>query len=244
MTRFTAAPRLVTHTRKRKQQKAEAQDAMTANDTREYIITTDGAVATPPSGQVSHYRTADGWRQKDDTGTASDAGALRYAEVTLTDAQIKSYSDGATSIPLVAAPGANKILRFVSGFLVAKFAGAPYTNIAAADASAEFRVGSSVVSLRLQNGTIGGTAFTRVSDLFGETYVANMDWFVEFPAFTDYAKVISAGASAITFAYPQPLDYLKNEPLVFALFNGDGDFTGGHADNSLKIGALYRVVDV
>jgi type II secretory pathway pseudopilin PulG len=74
MTRFTAAPRLVTHSRKRKQQKAEAQDAMVANDTREYIITTDGAVATPPTGQVSHYRTADGWRQKDSTGTASDVG--------------------------------------------------------------------------------------------------------------------------------------------------------------------------
>ena len=75
--------------------------------------------STPPSGYLELYVNSDALYVIDDSGNKTDVVAttiIYHDTVELTNAQVKDLHD--TPVSLVATPGANKFLEFVSAVLI------------------------------------------------------------------------------------------------------------------------------
>ena len=160
---------------------------------------------------------------------------VQQAIVDLTDTQIKAYSDGATYVPIVAAPGDGYAVRFLGATLISKFAGGAYGGIDTSDADASFFIGTnSRVSTLLADGTYSGDPKTYFSDVFG----------VAADKITTVMPRQAFEPDAHIFSYFYTLSAIENQPLGLSIYNGSGDLTNGHANNTLRIVTLYSVVAV
>lgn len=131
-------------------------------------------------------------------------GLVRYRDVTLTNAQVLALR--ATPQTLVGAPGANKVLEFISALIVASQAAGAWTETA------------DNLVIRYTNG-----AGLAVSDVIETTGL--------------FAAAIKATRARAAI---DPIGMLKNAPLVLHN-NGDGEFGGGNAANSMRIRVFYRI---
>jgi hypothetical protein len=150
--------------------------------------------------------------------------AIYKRKVTLTDAQIKALPT--TSIDLVDAPGAGKmILPHAVRYVLNNEAGA-YTNLDGTTCLLVTKVGGLILNSVYDENAEGN---------FGAAY----KWFM----ICMLSQNVIGGA---TYAYSVGATPTENEPLKLVLANGSpsiGDLTGGHADNSMKITVFYSIVD-
>lgn len=162
---------------------------------------------------------------------AGGGGIIHQASVTLTNDEIKAVSDGAAVTEIVAAPGANRQLVFLYG--VGRFSKtAIYTNIDTSDADFVLFLGSSqTISTRAADGNFG-TAVTFFSDVFGGGTGTLTLLFEPLKSFlADRLWLVFATAD------------LVDKALNLSIYNGLGDLTGGHPNNSLTISVIYLIVD-
>lgn len=149
------------------------------------------------------------------------------ASVTLTDAQIKALPT--TPVELVAAPGAGKILLILSAFMLLDTSAGAYTNVNAA-ATGGVDIG----------GAYGN--FMQVLDPAGLVPALEGTDVLAFKL--DTAVYISGDQVYNNVAAYTVGDYV-NTPIIIDLENSsDGNFTGGNAANTLKVTALYTIIDV
>lgn len=145
--------------------------------------------------------------------------AVYQQTVELTDAQIKALP--VTSIQIVAAPGAGKMIHYISGQLTSDTTEGEYANIHA-DAIIGFDAGYAV------SNTIDENPSSKVSALL---------------QYGDPATVPQL--TAITTPVVDEVNTLENKPLKL-VFNNNGadDLTGGNAANTLKVTVIYAIVDL
>jgi hypothetical protein len=162
-------------------------------------------------------------------GSVADAfaGGLQKAVVTLTDAQIKALPT--TPVEIVPHPGTGKMAAFVVACYHAAIT-TLYTNVQAADDNADIlilelisptmQVGANIANWRLFDNQTGNT-------------------YVHVPQYQEQTEA----AATVTAAFP----FINATNLGFRLraSNGAlGNFTGGHASNTLKVTVYYVVVDL
>lgn len=148
--------------------------------------------------------------------------------VVLTDAEIKALPTN-TFVNIEAAPGAGKMLYFISGIVRVNTIAGTYSNISAG-ASAYFRVGNETISVRIMEPTMG-----QVNNWLG------VDW-KSTVFFSPFIQLNTVDEQA---AVPEAQDSYENQPIEFALTNQEGgDFTGGNAANTMELSALYTIIDV
>lgn len=164
------------------------------------------------------------------TPPAPAAVTLYQATVSLTDAQIKALPT--TPVEIVAAPGAGKMLSFVTAVLVLDNTAGVYSNVEAG-ANCRLTIGDFQASIwgdwswLLTDGSeVGVVTIPGVIGTLGVGAVDSAD------------DISLAGNS----------DYLsavENQPLRFQFANaGSGALTGGHAANTLKVTVWYGVFEV
>lgn len=137
--------------------------------------------------------------------------------------------------PIAPAPGAGKMLLFISGLLIARFSGGVYTNISATDAVVRFHTGDyGVVSDGLYNGTIGGETTGHFSFFFTNSVPEGIAQFGPYAANAGQTGIVAGGSYGVSD--------VENQPLTLEIYNGSGLLTGGHAANALRVIALYAVV--
>jgi len=163
---------------------------------------------------------------------------LQVATVTLTDAQIKALPHP-TPIEIVAAPGVGKMLAFVYAQLQTNFAGATYSGSANNDYLGLFMLndgspsgaGSSALLFNGAEGSPAGlNAFLSNS---GRVWPL-IPWFAYDTAW--------GGPDPSQSGYAQ--GSFENKGLYLFASNAAGDFTGGHANNTLKCVVYYLIVDL
>lgn len=158
---------------------------------------------------------------------------LYSASATLTDAQIKALPtvNGGLGYEIVPAPGAGKMLLFITGIVSCDTTGGPYDNFAGLATAYFGLTGSQESSLAIPQSnfnlydwlTYGSPAFI--------VFSPNLD--------------LDVPTSLLTPVPAQALDGLANASLKFLINNvGEGDLTGGSAANSMKITAIYTIIDV
>lgn len=173
------------------------------------------------SRQISSYRGG----QYVSTVVDAPSSLTHQCAKTVTDAQIKALPT--TSIALVPAPGANRLLIYVDGLVYMDASGGAYTNIDAAG--------------------YGGIGFG-VDDVYLSAVFANDEEDLELTNFladgfsllsrlsqqsnTWFSKVVSLGSVNV------------NEPFLLWVVNDAGDFTGGHANNRADFSIEFRVYDL
>lgn len=147
-----------------------------------------------------------------------------YETITiLTDAQTKASPT--TSIELVPAPGAGKILNYLTG-VWSKKGGPNYGNISGDAELAVIYDGGTYASLKALEAT------SEVSNILS---TPNISFFP--------ARTLTDGA-LINPNINNPTADLENKSLKFFAFNSGGDFTGGDAANTLTIATLYTISDI
>jgi hypothetical protein len=148
---------------------------------------------------------------------ANIAGGIQSASVTLTNAQILALPT--TPVVVVAAPGSNFAISVLAAHFVTNYTSV-YTNAAA---TLEAQLLPSVVA-----------CFIRALGLFNSTTRR----IARFPVAYGYLIAIS---TSITGDYGARSGS-DNTALTFSVNNqGSGDFTGGHAANTLKVTVLYTI---
>lgn len=145
--------------------------------------------------------------------------------VTLDNAQILALPT--TPIQIVAAPGENKFISLVQGVIILDNVAGAYGNITGgATTYIAFAVGNQISS-----------------NLYIESDMGDM----EFPGDSPYPIVFSTpaniGTGVFAAAGPSDAESVDNMPLYIKAQN-TGNFTGGHADNTLKVTVYYLVVDL
>lgn len=136
---------------------------------------------------------------------------IHYAEVTLTAAQIIDLAD--TPVTIVAAPGAGKLLEFVSAVLILNHSGTGFTE--------------SADNLGFYYDTESGALLSEIVECTG---------FIDQTADTVTFAVPNGGAATAIAAASAAV----NKPIVLA--NPDGDFAdGGTTTSTLLVRCMYRV---
>ena len=155
--------------------------------------------------------------------------------VVLTDEQIKELPT--TPVEIVPAPGAGKIILPLYGVARLQWV-SDYDNIHEA------------AQLRFVVGTAGDALFPfrqdNASDVSGLLAGGGPDGSIGWSPTRFSGKVPVAPGPVLGSGTAQFYDSdLVNFPLVFQADNGaSGNFTGGNADNSLKVTVLYTIIDV
>jgi hypothetical protein len=153
-------------------------------------------------------------------GGGGDVNYIWQATVLLTDAQIKALPT--TPVTLAAAPGANRLIRPLESTWIADTSAGVYTNLSA-NISLRYDVGTLTAAVFDENyhGALSG-AFLSVISLGPLSYVNN---------------------SAVIGNLEGGLALGLNGALTLYATNTAGNFTGGHASNTLRVTAPYLVID-
>jgi hypothetical protein len=185
------------------------------------------AIAAPAIGLEVYCTDApEGKYINTSTGWQLQSPVVLSATVTLTDAEIKALPT--TYKQIVPAPGAGKMLNFISSIINLDATAGAYTNI-----------------------ITDGLLFVGHDD-----YLSEASCFANMP--TGASKNISSlTASTISNStYAGYLGYaiavinnysftdLENKPLKLHAINTEGDFTGGNAANTLQITVYYTITDI
>lgn len=229
----------------------EAAPAIIYKDGSDVYV--DGEVFTPGGAALTKATGADINTGTDDakyvtpkaiTDSALPTTAVIYsATVTLTDAQIKALPS--TFPEIVAAPGANKVIKFESGFVSVDCQAGAYTNVDVAAAQLSFYISDQVSALCANSAAYGlaGNLLTDDSD-------------VVYAVFTTQARVagtVASGdgspgtvvASSVHSGRVRSLTDAIDTPLIFGMENASaGDLTGGHADNVMIVRVNYTIIDL
>jgi hypothetical protein len=160
------------------------------------------------------------------------------ARSVLTNAQIKSLVTDSTfpdvGREIVPAPGAGKDLVFLSGVLLFDAAAGAYTNIDAAYAVIGFKKSAYISSL-LVNDTTPTPDLTNVTEALTQANVMRS-------VLVPYTQFYNADYGLISYVAVESQN--ENTPITINAENGAGDFTGGHASNSLTAIVHYTIIDV
>jgi hypothetical protein len=172
-----------------------------------------------PGPETGHYH---------DTIGVEDSVTIRSRTIVLTNAQIKALPS--TPVEIVPAPESNEIIAPIGAWLYLNWH-ADYSNI---DPLARIGIGitgtlSSVLS-QFADSSIGDllqdgashVAFTGIVGVVGEAVAATLGT----GQIHDEPGVLGRGAE------------------IYGANNGLGDFTGGHAENTLSVSLWYGIVTV
>lgn len=168
------------------------------------------------------------------TSFGAGVATLKFASVTLTDAQIKALPT--TPVQIVAAPGAGKFISIAQAVgLLKVVAGGEYTNLNAA------------LCLGRLIWDLGGGDFRQASAGYYENVNGAMAEESD-NAVLIFGALMNIEGSVNAAIYPAWAPEIENLPLKLSFSNGadpgDGPFTGGNAENTLKVTVWYVEVDV
>ena len=153
----------------------------------------------------------------------ASTGIVHQKTVTLTDAQIKALPE--IPVPIVPAPGPDKILVFMTGILHGDYAAGAYTGIDA-NAFFWFAIGDDQLSI---TGTLEGL-------VAADDHV--------FQQLSPYFRLTSAIISQFETAQYSETDVetLANLPIDLRIDNG-GQLMGGDPANTLTVSVAYLILD-
>jgi hypothetical protein len=161
-----------------------------------------------------------------------DTVAIKEGTATLTDAMLKSVTGGTCLYELQPAPGDGMVYDFHGAIIVSDTTAGAYLNINSTDASIDFSVGAfEHVSAIAENNASGRTGFTGIFASAAQRV-------------TRFAPVSDPRNGSTVAAKGAALSASLNEPLYVQIYNGDGELTGGHADNFIHIVYKYSVTDL
>lgn len=149
---------------------------------------------------------------------------LLSTQITINNDNFKTLPS--TYIEVVAAPGAGKIILPISGYFTLDTSAGAYTNLESNSASLVLTYGdweyeaSNYIPMP-SNAEINFA-------LFGKPGVTNQ--ILDLPLYTNWVFAPQSGVS--------------NQPIKVVAYNNNGDFTGGHASNTLKVTLYYVVADL
>lgn len=152
---------------------------------------------------------------------ADDVVSVFKRTVTLTDAELKALPT--TPIEIVPAV-AGKILKFISAIVIIDVQAGVYTNVHA-DLFIEFAYAS--------GNTVSSYLLDAVNDLTDPGAV-----FIE-----DMVPYMVVGPSRVLGSSQVLADAQSHAIRLKADNGGSGNFTGGHANNTVKATVLYMVID-
>ena len=170
---------------------------------------------------------------------AWDAVAVRSSITNLTDAQIKALPT--TPVTLVAAAGANQVIKLIGYTLITDTGGGAYTNIDAAYADLHIGIDGDY------NGygpvfdntvTPNIVTFTNILGAAGRSY---------FDGFAPSTVAIGSAMAAfyVTNTATPSAASRANAPLTIAIENnGTGNLTGGNAANNMRVIVYYIMQDI
>lgn len=151
-------------------------------------------------------------------------------KVILTDAQIKALPT--TPFEILPTPGEGKMIKYVSGMMVLDTVAGAYTNVGATTASGYYL-------------TYEGGADASNYNMLSIFYQAGQLRFV--PNISTPFNKNPDGNLLDTFTL---VSNVVNKNLTLSVYNDDGadndagDFTGGHADNTLEVTVFYSIVNL
>jgi hypothetical protein len=161
-----------------------------------------------------------------------DTVAIKEGTATLTDAMLKSVTGGTCLYELQPAPGDGMVYDFHGAIIVSDTTAGAYLNINSTDASIDFSVGAfEHVSAIAENNASGRTGFTGIFASAAQRV-------------TRFAPVSDPRNGSTVAAKGAALSASLNEPLYVQIYNGDGELTGGHADNFIRIVYKYSITDL
>jgi hypothetical protein len=203
---------------------------------------TVASLAVPASGATPSFEIDAANAVTDDTV------AIKSASVTLTDAQIKALPT--TAVTILAAPTSpTRIYHLLGAYVVCDSSAGAYTNLGSTSGG--------ITTLQVFGGGSTGLDGPKMSDIN-----AWLGGNRRFGAFTQRMRVfdaddidvtttlMEAGQTYSAMATPLTSEPFGNAVRINALnytteFGSNlGAFTGGHADNSLKVTVHYLVFDV
>lgn len=149
------------------------------------------------------------------------ASILHQATVELTDAQIKALPT--TSVQIVAAPGANKLLLFERAVLQSNLV-SPYTNLSA------YSGGDGTINITTPEG----------DNLIVSDYMESATSIMADSRIFIMGRNVKTNADGLSFG---GLDPEVNGGFFIQAYN-TGDFTGGDAANTLRVSVTYYILDV
>lgn len=156
-------------------------------------------------------------------GGEAEPVAVYQQKVILTDAEIKALPT--SYINAIDAPGAGKMLMFISATFRHFFAGGAYTNISA----------NGVVGVCYgdwdENASIHIVMPTSAVDLASLVGI--------------WSQIVDVGGGSYVLKNPSSgVENYENKPLKIFAENTAGDFTGGNASNALEVTICYAIVDL
>lgn len=202
------------------------------NASGEAISATDGTTTVDPATSLSFPSGS----LADAGGGAAQVSGFRVARTTLTNAQIKGLGSG-TTVSVVGAPGAGKVIVPFSAFVTIDPTAGKYTGVNATATINLAYVGGSDASTVVAESNPEQPGEGSVSALLG------LNGEVTFASLGARAAVAAGGGQVLAATY----DASEGENLALGLSGwngGDGDFTGGHASNTGRVQVLYTVEDL
>lgn len=173
----------------------------------------------------------------DDTEPGDLPANLAYTTITLTDAQIKALPT--TPVEIVPAPGANRMLVIQTALLSTNAAAGAYTNVTSDNFSyVRFWYGSNDYASVLTDRNIAG---------FDLSSVFSNGRITVFPPMLLIGYESAVLGNPVMFVGPDiyARNDAVNQPIMLSVSNhNNGDFTGGHPDNTLKVIVFYAIIEV
>lgn len=206
-------------------------------------LTLSGTIAARPSAanvplNALYFATDTGNAYLNIAGTwtlvaiaaAPSTSNMPYASVTLTNAQIQALPT--TPITLVAAPGANKIIKLIGADARSDFTAGAYSNVSS---NASMYLALDATNLHQVSTQ---TAAADRTTLFS-TNARN--WSFD----PDQAQTSgTAGQSKFATLNQNFTTQYVNQPLVLTMTNTAGNLTAGNAANSLVVTVTYSITTV
>lgn len=156
--------------------------------------------------------------------------------VTLTNDQIKALPT--TPIEIVAAPGAGKYIFPMACIIETDFSHGILDNVSS---GLSIDLGSSDIVLTFGDNVVNACRAVPIALLNGIGNLKNVS--VCEPVQPTYPRVpAETDTWANVFGYPEnDFDQIENLALKLSADNADGNFTGGHASNSLLVRVYYVI---
>lgn len=153
-------------------------------------------------------------------------GLVKRAVITLTDAQIRALPT--IPITLVEAPGAGKMVNFISAIAVLRAAGGGYDGI---------NVEYSVISISFGNNLDNASCLFKSSGSINDAG----NKVLQFLPAGDVGDELD---NSQLVGQKVDLANCDNIPLKLLADNNSVDFGGGHVNNTLKVTLYYTIVDL
>lgn len=179
---------------------------------------------------ASFYWSGSSWVETSRTN-GTGTGALVFADVTLTNAQIKALPS--TPVDILPAPGVGFAWYVLGGVVTVDTnvdATRKYTGISA---NAALELTGSFYQTAISNDA--GLAITQVNDLLGAGAVSERTWQLQ-PQTLNYAALAAAYANGYV-AFENVKSTIENVAVQMTAFNA-ADFTGGNAANTMTVNLL------